>query len=248
MTEKPRDIPQELWDASYGALGMALYVWPRDAGIRLVGVWPEPVTAQQSGLAVPLDDQVTRVQARELLHTPTRFTVRGRDDVRELDHVDFLQLVGAGDPAYREVELEVTPTAEWYDPPEQAGDGIVQRGYNKLNGELNRTLELTTANVTVRETVDGVPFVREWAGVATGYKYTETTFDPSSAGCTTGPSFSAASCSPASPSSCAWKRSSKLTAGSWKPVIAEYGMTSFDGTWLKLSPTEKRSSSTSRSQ
>ena len=174
--------PQELWDASFGALGMALYVWPRAAGIRLVGVWPEPVTAEQSGLTVPLDDQVTRVQARELLHTPTRFTVRGRDDVRELDHVDFLKLVGAGDPAYREVELEVTPTAEWYDPPEQAGDGIVQRGYNKLNGELNRTLELTTANVTVRETVDGVPFVREWAGVATGYKYTETTFDPACRG------------------------------------------------------------------
>jgi hypothetical protein len=54
-------------------------------------------------------------------------------------------------------------------------------------------------------------------------KSTLTTFEPSSAGCAIGSSFSAGSCPPGpSPGpSCAWKRSSKLTAGSWNPVIAE---------------------------
>ena len=53
-------------------------------------------------------------------------------------------------------------------------------------------------------------------------KSTDTTFEPSSAAFTAGPSFSASSIiSGSSAPTSAWKRSSKLTAGSWKPVIAE---------------------------
>ena len=54
-------------------------------------------------------------------------------------------------------------------------------------------------------------------------KSTATTLEPSSTGTAVGPSFSAESCGsgPSSGPSCAWKRSSKFTAGSWNPVIAE---------------------------
>ena len=49
-------------------------------------------------------------------------------------------------------------------------------------------------------------------------------------------------------SPCAWNCSSKLTAGSTKPVIAAKGMASCAGAWLKQRPTSKPSSRTFRSQ
>ena len=62
-------------------------------------------------------------------------------------------------------------------------------------------------------------------------------------------SFSASSCGsgPSGPS-CAWKRSSKLTAGSWKPVIAEIGNVELRRHLVEAQPDRERSSSTFRSQ
>jgi hypothetical protein len=76
-------------------------------------------------------------------------------------------------------------------------------------------------------------------------KSTETTLEPSSAATAIGWSFSASSCSCGPVSSVwAWNWRAKLTAGSTKPVIAEKGMTSLAGAWLKLSPTSNPSSPT----
>ena len=68
-------------------------------------------------------------------------------------------------------------------------------------------------------------------------KSTETTLEPSSTARAAGGSFSARSCSSSAASSArAWNCSAKSTAGSTKPVIAEKGMASLAGAWLKRQP------------
>ena len=125
------------------------------------------------------------------------------------------------------------------------GEGRRSRRRREGEGELGSALRASLPSPFPRQ-VPRAPSLSPSGRGSLGHffrlKSTATTFEPSSIGTAVGPSFSASSWSPSASSapSCAWKRSSKLTAGSWNAVIAEYGITSFDGTWLKLSPIEKR--------
>ncbi|WP_291428517.1 hypothetical protein [Deinococcus sp.] len=168
--------PQQVWDDTYGLLGMALWVAPLDTGIRLVGTWPQP-TAPGTGPSISADWRLTDLPQRQWFQTPRRLTLRGAERATPLTPGLLLDLIGP-DPARTELERELLPNAEWFEPAESSGTSTVQRGYRKLGGQLVSQVEVTTGDVSVTETVDGQPRVRLLYGVATGYKRTETTYDP----------------------------------------------------------------------
>ena len=168
--------PQQVWDETYGLLGMVLWESPRDTGIRLVGTWPQPV-AEGSGPVISPDWRLTDLPQRQWYQTPRRLTLRGAERATPLTPDLLLDLIGP-DPARVELERELYPNAEWFEPPESSGTSTVQRGYRKLSGQLVSQVEVTTGDVSITETVDGEPRMRLLYGVATGYKRTETTYDP----------------------------------------------------------------------
>ncbi|MFC6660107.1 hypothetical protein [Deinococcus multiflagellatus] len=170
--------PQALWDATYGALGMVLHVQPRGQGLQLVGRWPQPTEEVTGGARIDADWRLTELPQRQWWQTPTRLTVRGADHVTELTPALLLEWVGEDDPAYPEVMRAVLPTQEWYDEPAPNGTTTVYRGFNKLNGQLTRQVEFTVGDVFVKETIDGKPKSKLFRDVATGYKSTETHYDP----------------------------------------------------------------------
>lgn len=168
--------PQQVWDDTYGALGMVLHVRPRGVGIRLVGCWPNPHGAQ-AGAALSPDLILTRTPQREQRQTPARLTLRGADHVTDLTPQKLLEWVG-GDPAAQEIAREVLPEGEYIDPLTGSGTARTQRGWRKTIGQLVSEVQVTTDDVTVTETVDGTLQVREFRGVATGYTHTQITLDP----------------------------------------------------------------------
>lgn len=168
--------PQALWDATYGALGMVLQVRRKGAGIRLVGTWATPVQIR-SGPAVSLDWQEEREQAREWYQTPRRLTVTGAPRATPLTREKLLTWIGP-DPDREALEREILLNVEWYEPPSPSGTSVAQSGFLKLNGQLVRQVEVTTGDVVVTETVDGVKKTTPLYGVGTGVKLTETRFDP----------------------------------------------------------------------
>ena len=168
--------PQQVWDETYGLLGMVLWVTPTGTGIRLVGTWPQPVT-EGTGPAISPDWRLTDLPQRQWYQTPRRLTLRGAEHATDLTPELLLDLIGP-DPARVELERELYPNAEWFEPAESSGTSTVQRGFRKLGGQLVSQVEVTTGDVSVQETVDGQPVIRLLYGVATAYKRTETRYDP----------------------------------------------------------------------
>lgn len=174
-----RDLTlQGLWDATYGLLGMVIGLERDGTGIRPVGRWPQPATLTLGPAVVDSMHRVTRTEARELLQTPSRLTVRGADDLTELDAAGLLELVGAGDPAYEEIVKEVAPDGEFIEEDTFIGTARTRHGWRKAAGQVVNDLQVVTDTIRVQETVDGVVRVREFPNVATGFIQTTTTFDP----------------------------------------------------------------------
>ncbi|GGO22264.1 hypothetical protein [Deinococcus humi] len=168
--------PLEVWDATYGQLGMVLALSPDGQPDRFVGRFPNPLDTRGGAFISP--DWITALsQGRELLQTPVRLTLKGADQPLPLKPEVILGLL-AGDPGLDEVSRELLPEQEWYDPVESAGTARTQRGYRKSGGQMVSTLEITTDDIEVRETVDDKPFFKLWRGVATGYKRSDTAYDP----------------------------------------------------------------------
>lgn len=168
--------PQALWEATYGALGMVLQVRRKGTGVRLVGTWETPVQIR-SGPSVSLDWQEEREQAREWYQTPRRLTVRGAPHATPLTRERLLDWIGP-DPDREALERQILLNYEWYEPPSPSGTSLAQSGFLKLNGQLVRQVEVTTGDVVVTESVDGVKKTTPLYGVGTGVKLTETRFDP----------------------------------------------------------------------
>lgn len=168
--------PADVWGATYGAIGMTL----QSRGRRLIGDFPNPGSAGAG--AVISDDWITeKTVGRELLQTPSKVTVRGGDFPTPLSPALILAQLGQ-DPGAAEVDRELQPNAEWIDPVESAGTARTVRGYLKSGGQMVSSIEITTDDIEVRETVDDKPFFKLWRGVATGYKQSRTTYDPTCPG------------------------------------------------------------------
>lgn len=168
--------PQQVWDETFGALGMVLTLTPRGFGNRLAGRWVQPHRTQ-AGAALPPDLILTRNPQRENRHTPARLTLRGGDHVTDLTPAKLLEWV-RDDPAYQEIAREVALEGEYIDPVTSSGTARTVRGWRKTIGQLVAEIQITTDDVTVQETVDGVTQSREFRGVATGYTHTQITLDP----------------------------------------------------------------------
>ncbi len=168
--------PQGLWDQTYGLLGMVLHVVPFGKGFRLVGRWPQPVWEKPSSAPSPMWT-LGRTDRREMLHTPTRITVRGAPFVTELTYGKLMEWLG-DDPAREEISRALGRDSEWFEEPTSADSGVVRRGFLKSRGQLVAQVEFTTGDVTARETVDGKEVIQPFYGVMLGYKRTETTYDP----------------------------------------------------------------------
>ncbi|MBB6016810.1 hypothetical protein ACFP9V_19080 [Deinococcus radiopugnans] len=172
--------PMDVWDATYGLLGMGIYMLPDPQARRFVGRFADPVDTRGGPYISP--DWITQLsQGRELLQTPVRLTLTGADQPLPLKPEIILAMLGS-DPAAAEVARELLPEQEWYDPPESAGTARIQRGYKKSGGQMVSTVEITTDDIEVNETVGDEPFYRLWRGVATGYKRSRTTYDPACPG------------------------------------------------------------------
>lgn len=172
--------PRQVWDDTFGALGMVLHVRPRGTGIRLVGCWPNPHRAQV-GATLParlvLSDPAP-AKARENRQTPARLTLRGGDHVTELTPARFLSWVGADEPAYQEIARQVLPEGEYIDPPTGSGAARTQRGWRRTIGQLVGEILVSTDDVDVQETVDGKVQTKTYRGLAVGYSKTVITLDP----------------------------------------------------------------------
>lgn len=168
--------PQALWDQTYGLLGMVLHVRPSGSGVSLVGRWPQPVHTGGGGEA-PASLVTSRVERRELLQTPGSVTLRGAPYPTLLNTAALLNLVGA-DPARMEIERAVQPDGEWYETPGSADTTTTRRGFRKARGQLVETVEVTTGEVTARETIEGKEVIRPFWTVMLGYKHVRTVYDP----------------------------------------------------------------------
>ncbi len=168
--------PLQVWEDTYGRLGMVLSVQPRGAGVRLVGLWPDPV-AVRAGVTVPEAELVARAPRDLRLHTPALLTVRGADFVTALTPQKLLEWVG-NDPAYQEIAREVLREGEFIDPMTGSGTARTVRGWRKTIGQLTAEVMVTTDDVDAQETVDGVNKTRNFRGVGVGYTHTVITLDP----------------------------------------------------------------------
>lgn len=167
--------PMDVWNATYGTLGMGLYLASGGQALTFIGRFADPIDTR-SGPYISADWITELSQGRELLQMPVDLTLKGADQPLPLKPQAILELL-AGDPALGEVARELLPEQEWYDPIESAGTARTQRGYRKSGGQMVSTLEITTDDIEVRETVDDKPYFRLWNGVATGYKRSDTTYD-----------------------------------------------------------------------
>ncbi|WP_019585214.1 hypothetical protein [Deinococcus apachensis] len=168
--------PQQLWDQTYGLLGMVLHVRPLGEGIRLVGCWPQPRAVAASSAAPFPAWTTSRTDRREMLHTPTRLTVRGAPFVTELTYPTFMEWVG-DDPARDEISRALGPDSEWFET-DRSDTGTVRRGFRKSRGQMVAEVEITTGDVIAEETVDGEKVSVPFYGVLLGHTETTTTYDP----------------------------------------------------------------------
>lgn len=170
--------PEALWGQTYGALGMALHVLPREGGFSLIGRFTGPPVGSSDGSGnTSLDAWVTgRTERRERLQTPGSLTVRGGPQVTALDFPTLMKWIG-DDPARDEISRALGPGSEWFEES-SADTGTTRRGFRKARGQLVAQVELTTGEVVAKETVDGKEVSVTFADVVLGYGSTTTTYDP----------------------------------------------------------------------
>lgn len=168
---------QQLWDDTYGLLGLTLTPRRFGAGQRLVGLYPEPTTPATGPDRIERRWVTLWQDGQERLQTPTRLTLLGAGRVTDLDATGLLAWIGE-DPARAELERELLPNGEWIDPEVREGTATTSRGWRRVNGQVTQELSVTTDDLTVQETVDGAARERTFRRVATGYSLTSTTFDP----------------------------------------------------------------------
>lgn len=171
--------PQGLWDATYGLLGMELHLWPQQTGVKLVGRFVQPANEGSPSPAIAARWPASRTERREHLQTPTRLTVTGAPAATELSFGKLMQWVGS-DPARDEIARAIGPDSEWFEST-SADTGETRRGYRKSKGQLVAQVELTTGDVTAKETVDGKEKSKTFSKVALSYSSLRTTFDPNCA-------------------------------------------------------------------
>lgn len=170
--------PQDVWDATYGALGMVLGVRRWGSGRRLAGCFPQPL-APTAGTGVPFHSEyVTDLEeTQERLQTPTRITLTGAPKVTELNAERFLNWA-SDDPALPELQRELLPNGEWIDPEVREGTAVTAHGWRRLNGQVTAEVTVVTDDVRVSELVDGTEVTKEFRGAATSVTQTTTTYDP----------------------------------------------------------------------
>ncbi|WP_288481022.1 hypothetical protein [uncultured Deinococcus sp.] len=168
--------PQDLWDQTYGLLGMQLHLWPQGTGFKLVGRFTQPPV--QGSPSAPLSGRwpLSRSERRERRQTPARLTVTGAPSVTPLDYQTLMALIG-DDPARDEISRALGPGSEWFEES-SADTGTTRRGYRKARGQLVDQVELTTGDVVAKETVDGKEVSVTFSGVVLSLSRTSTTYDP----------------------------------------------------------------------
>lgn len=168
--------PQELWDQTYGLLGMVLHVAPFGKGFRLIGRWPQPLNRPVPSASPGQMWTLARTDRRELLHTPVSLTVRGAPLATDLTFETLMEWVG-DDPARDEIIWALAPASEWFEE-DRSGTGVVRRGFRKQKGQMVAEVELTTGDVTAEETVNGKKVSQPFYDVLLGHTETQTTYDP----------------------------------------------------------------------
>ncbi|AWT34586.1 hypothetical protein DM785_02715 [Deinococcus actinosclerus] len=168
--------PQQLWDDTFGLLGMVLTTSRLGSGQRLIGLYPEARTPDAGPDRIVERWATEWPEVQERLQTPMSITVLGAGLVTELDAPTLLDWIGP-DPARAELERELLPDGEWVDPDTHEGTATTSRGWQRVNGQVVREVTLTTDDLTVKETVDGKARERTFRRVATSYAETSTTFD-----------------------------------------------------------------------
>lgn len=167
--------PQQVWDETYGLLGMQLHLQASGSGNTLVGRFPVP---RETGATTPPDPlTLSREQQRQWRQTPGTLTVLAGDLVRNLDKSKVLGWLGSH-PAAAEVDRELSPNAEWQNEKQVSGTSVTQGGKLKSAGRIIAELEFTTDDLTVKEMVNGQEVVVNFGAVLMGDTYTTTQYDP----------------------------------------------------------------------
>ena len=168
--------PQELWDQTYGLIGMQLHIWPQGTGFKLVGRFTQPSAQASPSARVPNRWALTSGERRERRQTPTLLTVTGAPQVTPLDFPTLMALIG-DDPARDEISRALGPGSEWFEVS-RSDTGTTRQGFRKSRGQLVAQVQLTTGEVVAKQTVDGKEVSTTFADVVLGYSTTDTAYDP----------------------------------------------------------------------
>ena len=168
--------PQDLWDQTYGLLGMQLHVWPQGTGFKLVGRFTGPPEGTSAGTPLAQRWPLSLTERWESRQAPARLTVTGAPQITPLDFPTLMALIG-DDPARDEISRALGPGSEWFEIS-SADTSTTRRGFRKQRGQLVAQVELTTGDVVAKQTVDGKEVSVTFAGVVLGYSTTNTTYDP----------------------------------------------------------------------
>ncbi|WP_288404034.1 hypothetical protein [uncultured Deinococcus sp.] len=168
--------PQELWDQTYGLIGMQLHIWPQGVGFKLVGRFTQPSAQASPSARVPNRWALTSGERRERRQTPTLLTVTGAPSVTPLNFTTLMALIG-DDPARDEISRALGPGSEWFEES-SADTGVTRHGFRKARGQLVAQVEITTGDVVAKETVDGKEVSATFSSVVLSYSSTSTVYDP----------------------------------------------------------------------
>lgn len=174
--------PEDVWDDTYGKLGMQLLTVPHGTGIRLQGDWLEPM-GTETGEALPESWVVGLKQKRERLQTPTSLTLNGMPIVLPVSTSSLPELIEdaankSDCPSDKDAAEELKPSNEWNEIEPLQGGGKTYKGYRSLKGMIIASVEYTLQDVVVKENVDGEETTNTFQNVLTSYKETRISTDP----------------------------------------------------------------------
>ncbi|UQN05445.1 hypothetical protein [Deinococcus sp. QL22] len=155
----------ELFNEIYSGIGYQLIV----RGNVVYGLGPGQAISGAGSTPLPV---LTHTERGERAQTPGLIRLTGGDQLAKRPNlVSFAPL--APDPeAWR---IAVSPDHQWV-VREFTQTGEVMRGFTKLNGQIVRTVEITTDRVVVKE--EGETPEKIFNNVLMGYNTTELEFDP----------------------------------------------------------------------